>query len=197
MGWQFDLDFLKHLVSTPGTMNPVTAIAFIISGFSLWFFTGKVANKTAYVLAALVLLIGILKFSNIAFGLNFKIDSLLYTDKLLQENTDNQPNQMAPNTAFCFILTGMTLILFRHQTTNKNKASHYFALIIALMSLLSLLGYIYRVESFYGFLTYIPMAVSTAICFFIFSMAVFFADAGKGIMKEFTSTLSGSVMPVY
>ena len=38
------------------------------------------------------------------------------------------------------------------------------------------------------------MAAPTAICFLLFALSILFAEPGKGIMKEFTSTLSGSLM---
>ena len=126
-------------------------------------------------------------------GINIQPDSVLYTDKLLQENDGIIPNRMAPVTAVSFLLSGITLWLLEFKT-HKYKLTHYIVLSIALMSLLSLLGYLYQVKSFYGFLIHISMAPSTALCFFLFSLIVLFSDPGKGIMKEFTSVLSGSIM---
>ncbi|MEI9911367.1 MAG: PAS domain S-box protein [Bacteroidota bacterium] len=78
--------------------------------------------------------------------------------------------------------------------TRKNRIPvQYFALIIALTGWLSILGYIYRVHSFYGVLSYIPMAFHTAICFLCLSLAILFAQPDKGIMKQFTSSFSGSL----
>jgi len=194
LGWQFGIELLKDPFSTTVAMNPVSAIGFILSGISLWLFTDTPYRKIAYILAAVILMVGLLKFGGLAFGLDLPIDTFLFTDKLLEAKAANLPNRMAPNTAFCFVLTGASLLLFSHETSKKQKPSHYLALVIVLMGLLSLLGYLYRVQSFYGFLTYIPMAASTAICFFLFAISILFADSGKGIMNEFTSTLSGSLM---
>lgn len=194
LGWQFGIELLKDPFSTTVAMNPVSAIGFILSGISLWLFTNTPYRKIACILAAVILMVGLLKFGGLAFGLDLPIDTFLFTDKLLEAKAANLPNRMAPNTAFCFVLTGASLLLFSHETSKKQKPSHYLALVIVLMGLLSLLGYLYRVQSFYGFLTYIPMAASTAICFFLFAISILFADSGKGIMNEFTSTLSGSLM---
>ena len=194
LGWQFDIEFLKAPVSKQVAMNPASAIGFILSGISLWLFANNSYRKIAYTLATIVFLLGLLKFSGLAFGLDFHVDTVLFTDKLLKDKAANLPNRMAPNTALCFLLAGVCLLLFPHETYNKKKPSHYLALIIVLVGLLSLLGYLYRVQSFYGFLTYIPMAASSAVCFFLFAISILFADSGKGIMKEFTSTLSGSLM---
>ncbi|MEP7374433.1 MAG: PAS domain S-box protein [Chitinophagaceae bacterium] len=194
LGWELNIKFLKDPASTQIVMNPVSAAGFIIAGISLWLFTNSSYRRMAYALAAIVFLLGLLKFGSLAFGHDFHVDTFLFTDKLLDAEKANLPNRMAPNTALCFLLTSVSLLLFPYETVNKQKPSHYLALVIALISLLSLLGYLYRVQSFYGFLTYIPMAASTAVCFFLFAISVLFADSDKGIMKEFTSTLSGSLM---
>src|SRR4030095_6529557 len=101
--------------------------------------------------------------------------------------------RMAPNTALCFVLTGCSLVVL----PNKGKRqilSQLGAILVTLISLLSLLGYLYRVQSFYDLPGFVPMASSTAICFLLFGLSVLFVEPGKGIMKEFTSTLSGSLM---
>ncbi|HKO80758.1 MAG TPA: PAS domain S-box protein, partial [Chitinophagaceae bacterium] len=150
--------------------------------------------KTAYILAGLVIVIGILRFSDLFFGFNLQADSFLYTDKLLKENAGIIPNRMAPVTAACFVLAGISSMMMPYEKKTGYRLSHYIVLGIAVMSLLSLLGYLYQVKSFYGFLVHISMAGPTALCFFLFSLVILFSDPGKGIMKEFTSIYSGSLM---
>lgn len=193
-GWQFDISFLKTVSLPPAAMNPLTAICFIFLGVSLWLFRSVISKKVAYIITALVILAGLLRFGDLILGFNIQVDSFFYTDKLLKENDGIIPNRMAPVTATCLVLAGSSLLLTEYETTSKYKLSHYVILAIALMSLLSLLGYLYQVKSFYSFLIHISMAPSTALCFFLFSLIVFFSDPDKGIMKEFTSVLSGSIM---
>ncbi len=193
-GWQFDIILLKTFFLPPVAMNPLTAICFILLGFSVWLFKRVASKKTAYILAALVIMAGLLKLGDLVFGFSLQADSLLYTDKLLKENGGIIPNRMAPVTAACFILAGGSLLLIQYESASNYKFSHYVILAIALMSLLSLLGYLYQVKSFYSFLIHISMAPSTALCFFLFSLLFLFSDSGKGIMQEFTSVLSGSIM---
>ncbi len=194
IGWQFDLIVFKTVALPPAAMNPLTAICFILLGFSLGLFRRVPSKKAAYILAVLVLVTALLKFSDLFSAFDSQIDSLLYTDKLLMENRGIVPNRMAPVTAVCFALAGITLLLIQYETKSKYKLSHYLVIAIGLMSLLSLLGYIYQVKSFYSFLVHISMAPSTALCFFLFSLIVFFSDPASGIMKEFSSVLSGSIM---
>lgn len=193
VGWQFNISFLKTFLLAPLAMNPLTAVCFILLGFSSWLFKGVTPGKAAWLFSVSVVLIGLLKFSDLFLGFEIRADSFLYTDKLLKENGGTVPNRMAPVTAICFVLAGSSLMLGRYKTI-KYQLSHYLVLAIAIMSLFSLLGYLYQVEIFYGFLIHVYMAPSTALCFFLFSLTVLFSDPDKGIMKEFTSVLSGSIM---
>ena len=110
MGWQFNIVYLKAPISPQAAMNPVSAMGFILSGISLWLFAKKSYVKIAYLLAAVVLVIGLLKFGYLAFGFDFHIDTFLFTDQLLDAKTATMANRMAPNTAFCFVLAGVSLL---------------------------------------------------------------------------------------
>lgn len=193
IGWQFDLPFLKTFFLPPVAMNPLTAICFILVGFSLRFSAVAAFKKAAKIFVAMVIFASVIRLSDLFPGLNMQPDSVLYPDKLLKENDGIIPNRMAPVTAISFLLSGITLWLLEFRT-RKYKLPQYIVLAIALMSFLSLLGYLYQVRSFYGFLIHISMAPSTALCFFLFAMIILFSEPGKGIMKEFTSVLSGSIM---
>ena len=194
LGWQFDIRFLKRPLSAQIAMNPVTAIGFILSGVSLRLQVMNAYRTIANVSALIVLVTGLAILSGLVLGFDLHIDTWLFTDKLIQDKTANLPNRMPPNTAVCFVLSGISLLLFREENKRKQKPSHYLALIITLIGLLSLLGYLYRVQGFYRILTYIPMAASSATCVLLFAISILFADPGKGFMKEFTSTLDGSLM---
>ncbi|HZI54494.1 MAG TPA: hypothetical protein VFD56_12345, partial [Chitinophagaceae bacterium] len=163
LGWQWDMVFLKDPFSSDVFMNPVSAIAFVLSGLSMWLSFKFRPGYPAFILAVLVLLVGLLRFSGHVFDFRFQIDTLLFTDSIVTGNAADPGRRMAPNTALCFMLTGICLIFFPGNNQKRNL-SHYAAILITLLTLLSLLGYLYRVQSFYGFLSYIPMAASTAIC---------------------------------
>jgi len=194
LGWQLDIAFLKDPFSSEVFMNPVSAIAFILSGLSMWLYAKFGSSYSAYILALLVLLVGLTRFIGHVFDLSFQIDTIFFTDTTFGDQAADTGKRMAPNAALCFILTGLCLIFSQSKTLREKNLSDYAALLITLICLYSLLGYLYRVESFYGFLSYIPMAAPTAICFLFFALSILFAEPGKGIMKEFTSTLSGSLM---
>ena len=194
VGWELEIVFLKKIFVHLAAMNPLTATCFIL--ISLSFLIGRVPHAPnlrrgiGYVLASLVILVGLLKIGGMAFNFDSGIDHILFRGKLDME--PGVPNRMAPNTSLCFIFTGIALILLKYKSHRRTLAQ-YMAIVIALLSLLSLLGYLYQVESFYGIFSYVAMALNTASCFFLFAMAILFANTENGIMKELSGDLTGSV----
>jgi signal transduction histidine kinase len=197
VGWQFDLEVLKRVIPDLVAMNPVTAICFIILGFNLILFYKKIAaGKLIYLIRGLSLAVALVGVSCLIanlFHVNGGIDYALFPAKLKDEVSGLQ-NRMAPNTAFNFILCGISVFLFTGQTDKNYKTSQYLILLPTLVSLLSIIGYIYGVKSFYGVLTYIPMAVNTSFCFLLISTSLLLLSCDKGLMRDFTGYNVGSVI---
>jgi signal transduction histidine kinase len=195
IGWQADISFLKRPVSTPVAMNPATAIGFLLATLSL--FISLSAQKHTYTgkaLALIICLTGLLRLLTI-FGLaNIPIDTLLYSEKLKSEIINGAPNHMAPNTAFCFLLLGYILLTFKSSSLKQKTFALYVTVLLALLALLSVVGYVYNVKQFYGVFNYIPMAVHTAFSFMLLSVALLMTLPDVGFMKEFTSVLAGSTI---
>src|SRR5690349_1931394 len=68
IGWQLDIVLLKTFFLPPVAMNPLTAIGFILLGFSVWLFITNASTTTAQVLAILVIVIGLLRFGDLFLG---------------------------------------------------------------------------------------------------------------------------------
>jgi PAS domain S-box-containing protein len=205
-GWTWDIDFFKRPLPHLTAMNPLTALNFLFAACSFFLLSANhsfslsrspFASKKismGNILAGLVLLIGLLRMAGTLPGLHQPVDQLLFTKRLLMDQRDNQPNEMAIQTAFCFILSGLSLLMLNRMTKSGHSPSQYLALLAAIISLFSLIGYLYRVQAFYSSITYIPMSVHTSVCFLFLSMAIFLAQAGSGIMKELTGSNIGSVV---
>jgi PAS domain S-box-containing protein len=194
LGWQFDIDIFKRPVEKLIAMNPLTAILFIASGTSL-LFSARENNRQslpATLIALFVLIAGILKFAGTVTGFDLPIDSLLFQSKVDQDIVANITNRMAPSTALNFVLTGLILVLLNNERLKIQVISQLLTLCILFMGLLCLLGYVYHVDSFYSFQWHIPMAIHSAFTFIILSLAILFLHPDKGIMRNFTSTYSGS-----
>ena len=190
IGCRWDIAFLKRLIPFLTPMSPLTASAFLLAGGSFLaqspirpFALSRAAGKNqpvgrpgnarsqivARTLAVLVLLAGLVTITGPVI----------------------LSHQMTAQTAFCFILSGLALLLLNWKTPGGRIPSQYMAMPIVAVGLFSLLGYLYRVHAFSGAFTYTPMALHTAACFFLLSAAILLANPGEGIMKELTSSNTG------
>ncbi|MCW3072864.1 MAG: hypothetical protein JWO44_2754 [Bacteroidetes bacterium] len=194
LGWQFDIDVFKRPVQKLIAMNPLTAVLFIASGSSLLLMAKSKGQRSvpAMLLAVLILLAGLSVISGMIAGFDLQADTFLFHSKLEQDIIGNTANRMAPNTAINFVLTGLILLFTSYRHEKSQVPAQLLALVILFLGLLSLLGYIYKVDTFYSFRWHIPMAIHSALSFIILSLSILFFDPDKGIMRNFTSTYSGS-----
>ena len=197
IGWQFDITLFKSFSSQMVAMNPASAVCFILVSLPVYWRADarrkKLTTVAAHLFAAVVLLTALQILLALFSGTEIRLDASLFINKLGENTKAGQPNRMSPNTAFCFILASISLLLLWRQNKNSRVAAQYTAVLIGLLSLFSLLGYLYQVVEFFGALNYIAMSLNTAICFFLFASAILFSNPGIGLMKEFTSSLNGSV----
>jgi PAS domain S-box-containing protein len=171
MGWQWDLALLKRPLPGLVAMNPLTALGFLLSSLSL---LGQIRGearpwqkKLGKLLAAIVLLIGVVGFIS---------------------------NRMDVNTALCFILLAPSLMYSGAALQGRARYTDLCVMAVGLLSLLSLIGYLYRANEFYGILSHFPMAIYTAVCFFCLALACLFVHADKGLIRDFANPFSGGRM---
>lgn len=189
VGWFCDIDHLKRVVPGFVAMNPMTAALFISAGVSLTIFSLRERsprlNATAKMLAALVIAAGLTKLADVAFGWLPNVDEFFFTSKL-SGSQDRLPNRMAPNTAFDFLLIGLSLLTL-DCSAKKFCASQAFAILAAFGALLPLTGYAYGVQSFRGMTSFIPMALHTAVTFLVLATGLFFARADSPLTEVFAT----------
>ncbi|MEJ0056576.1 MAG: hypothetical protein WDN75_13540 [Bacteroidota bacterium] len=96
---------------------------------------------------------------------NLEIDMILFRDQLIAEGSNSAVNEMAPNTAFNFIFLGIATLLTTRSNQLSKQIASYTVLVTLLISLFAIVGYLYQVTIYNGVLSYIPMALQTAITF--------------------------------
>jgi PAS domain S-box-containing protein len=207
--WQWDIALFKRPLPRLTAMNPLTALSFILAGISFLLLSPigrrgffrvpfpKAGRLIGWILACLVLLTGLLKIAGVFLMARLPIDRILFAEKLMTEAPGNLPDQMTVHTAFCFALSGISLLLLNRVTRRGQMPSQYVALLIAAMGLFSIIGYLYRVQQTYGAFTHIPTSVHIALCFLLLSAAILLAHPGSGIMKEFTAGNMGTLTARY
>ena len=181
-------------------MNPVTAMTFLLAGLSLITLAPRrrSTRKTTLglTLASVVLLIGLERlFSFYSPGI-WRVDYLLYSDRNLADIKAHlaRPRTMSPSTAVTFILQGAALLLLPVRRRSATVGTQILAFGIGLVGFFTLICFLYGVKELHNPGVTIPMAASSTVCFILLSLGLLFVAPGKGIMRQFTSPYSGSVM---
>ena len=198
LGWQFDIPFFIMPLNKLVAMNPVTALCFILSSISFLLLTKKISARyqviISYLLAAIVLIIASIKLLALASVIEFGIDTIFFSKKLNHPIIAGAPAFMAFLTAVAFFFTAIALFILKEETQKKKISAQLIAVVIGLIGWLSVLGHIYHEKAFSGTPHSTPMALHTAICFILLSVALLFSSADKAIMRQFTSLFTGSII---
>lgn len=193
LGWQLDIEFLKRPIPNLVAMNPVTAIGFVLSGIAVFSTLKQETSGTKYkwlalLTSALIILIGLLKLSDLFFLTEINEEEWLFNYKIFNDKLRNVSSRIAPGTAINFILLGIAILLSNTEKSINKSIANYLALLTFLIGLFSTLGYVYNVPEFIGILAAHPMAVHTAICFLFSSLATMLINHDKGFVHDFSGS---------
>ena len=196
LGWVFEIDILKRIIPGYVIMNPITAVTFLLSSAALWLIQSADdrRNRIAQVCSVFVLLIGLIKICAVVGLFDGGIDQILFRHQLI-DNDVNQPSQMAPVVAFNFVLLGAGLLMFNIKTKRRDIfLAQYPAITILLTLYFALIGYLLGVKNFYVIVATSPMAIHSAISFFLLTVGLLMSKPRRGIIEElFSSELGGKL----
>lgn len=190
-GWALDVHVLKAVLPGRVAMNPVSALAFILAGSSLWLLGSKRerlrTRRVGRACALLTALVGLLKLIEYLFGWRLAADQLLFSQQL-------GTNRMAPNTALTFVLVGFSLAFAGMRQRRAHQAAEVLVLAAALVALFGILGHTYGVSTLYGVVSHVPMAFNTALAFAFLCVGILCAHPDQGLMAVVTSETTGGYM---
>ncbi|MEX0611066.1 MAG: ATP-binding protein [Pirellulales bacterium] len=191
VGWCADIVWLKSVIPGLVAMNPLTATCFMLAGGSLLLLRDPPISRrrrvVAHSAALAVAAIGGLRLSAYIFSHGFDVDRLLFAASL-------GDNRMAPNTAFCLLLSGLSLLLLDVATRRGFWPAQFLASGVAMIALVSLVGYGYGAESLYHIASFIPMALNTAAAFQILSLGILISRPDRGLVAVLLHDGPGGVM---
>lgn len=193
VGWVWDLDTIRRILPGTVSMNPLTAIAFMVGGFSLWMHGTEAPQRPKFwpeALALLVLMIGFWRLMGYVFEWEVGIDQWLFAEKLATDLA-GQPNRMSPNAALNFVFLGCGLLLMNRTSRRGVRLTEVFAILLGFVSLLALLGYVYQVSWLYGVVSFIPMALPTAVVFHLLAIGLLLARRDQGWVRLVLSESPG------
>lgn len=193
-GWLFDISALKTILPGLATMKANTALALGLAGTSLLLAPSNRENQWGELIskgcASLVILIGVLTWSEYIFRTDLGLDQLLFKDTSTPQAL--HPGRMSAISALNLSLLGVAiLILDRRQYVWLVQVFGCGALLI---SVLALIGYAYGVPSLYDFFPYSSIAIHTALAVLLLSVGILLARPEQGLMKIFSSDNIAGVM---
>jgi PAS domain S-box-containing protein len=166
LGWYLHEPALIQVNPAFVPMQYNTALGFALGGLAL---LGLALSwpRIAGITGVIVLLTGVLTLIEYSFGIDLHIDQL-FMEHYIDLKTSN-PGRMAPNTALCFSLTGLAVLLtllFHERARVSAWIATLGALIISL-GIVALAGYMIGVEGAYGWGHMTRMAIHTATGFIV------------------------------
>jgi len=166
IGWTTGNPYLKSIIPGLVSMNPATAICFILAGTILVLSQREAASRLSHwqvALACFIAAVGIAKIFFYSTGFDLHVDKFLFADRL-------NGNSMAPNSAIAFMMSGSALACLSFRRTVP--LGQILAFAVTVFAWMALLGYTYSSVSFYKLSSYIPMALHTAAAFVLLGVAM-------------------------
>jgi PAS domain S-box-containing protein len=177
-GWAFDVAVLKSPLPGSVSMKPNAALGFVLAGLALLASSGSFSTRSTRQaglgrLCALMLgLLGLLSLGEYLTGTSFGIDQLLFVEPGGAVGT-SYPGRMAPDTALCFVLLGVTLwlTLGARESAPALLLAVTFGTLVATLGLAALLSHSSTDFGAPGWWGLTMMAVHTAGLFVILGIA--------------------------
>jgi PAS domain S-box-containing protein len=189
-GWVLRVEWLTSIFPGYVAMNPVTAFCLIVLGASLWLIAPRrihgPSRLAAHALAWGVAIVAMTRLLAYFFSVDVAIDKAIFADSI-------GANRMAPNTAVCLLLLGLSLTTL-DSFIGRVWPAQIGALVVATISLVSLVGYGYGASSLYQVGSYIPMALHTAATFQILALGILFSRPERGLVAVLLDSRAGGMV---
>lgn len=169
VGWYTDNVRLIQVLPFFVPMQYNTALGFLLSGIGL---LAALKNKKiiGYILFFIVGIMGLLTLLEYLLKVNFGIDQLLMEHYITVETS--HPGRMAPNTALCFLLTAIAMILSIRTGHKKIQVSGVIGSLVFGLGIVAFVGYLINMEVTYGWGKLTKMAVHTALGFIAMGIGI-------------------------
>ena len=171
-GWYLGNKTLIQVSPDFVPMQYNTALGFVVGGAGL-LCTISSSRVAIRIFGAMAAAIGLLTLIQYVFGAELGIDQLFMEHYITVETS--HPGRMAPNTALCFSLTGIALLIAGRagETTWTWPAVAVLGSLVLGLGVVAFSGYAMRLETAYGWGNLTRMAVHTSAGFIVLGLGLF------------------------
>lgn len=184
-GWHTDNETLIQVLPLFVPMQYNTALGFVLCGACMFLEMFRKQYSTVTI-GALLIVIGSLTLLEYLIGQNLGIDELLMKHYITVKTS--HPGRMAPNTALCFALIGLSLlssILFKKQIYQSLLKAILASLVFGL-GVVAIFGYLIQLVPAYGWGNLTQMAIHTSLGFIAISIGLLTYIWRKDIISKTT-----------
>ena len=166
-----------------------TALGFLLSGLGLW---GLITNKPkmAQTCGGVVSILGILTLIQYSTDINLHIDEFFMEHNILVGTS--HPGRMAPNTALCFTLSGLVLVLACAKI--PQEVPNLISILVVSLGFIALTGYIIDLEYAYGWGSLTRMALHTTAGFLILGSGLVIYTWQKSLSQNRLPVATGLIV---
>jgi diguanylate cyclase (GGDEF)-like protein len=181
VGWALNIEILRSVVPGLISMKPNTAVCFLLASAALWASGRTIGRRRLTVASATAMgTIAALTLFEYATGSELVIDRLLFPEA----STAAQrviPGRMGVNTAACFLLLAMALLLAPFGGRWSRRIAAWSVSLTAALALLALTGYLFGIEPGAPGSLVTTMAVHTAVLMLVVSVGVLWTTPAVGV----------------
>ena len=172
IGWYTRSPALIQIHPSFVPMQFNTALGFLTCGIGLLPVTNLIFKSKVNLFGVTAIAVGGLTLVEYFFMLDLGIDQL-FMEHFITVKTSH-PGRMAPNTALCFTLTGIALILISSKKVFfwKHHISEIIGALILGLGTVAFSGYMVNIETAYGWGNLTRMALHTSTGFIILGVGV-------------------------
>lgn len=173
-GWYTNNLFLVKMTVYGSPMQPNTSICFLGVACALFALLYSY-NRLSIFFTACVMAISIASLVQYVAGVDFGIDRILFEEILYPTK---HPGRISPNTATCFTLLGICLILSNLEYKDlRSFAVEVIAGITGSIAIITIFGYILDLPEIIGWLSYPGMSLHGAFAIGAISLSLFLSHS--------------------
>lgn len=169
-GWLYNINEILSTFSNTFTVKFSTALLFFLSGICILVLSKRtrISSVIYITMSVFILIISLLTIYQYYFESSYEIDNFFIQDVYAL----GSPERMSEATAFCFLLTGFSLLGIHTNNNIFKESVQYLLLIITLVSFVSLTTDIlqFPIENKTFFLS--SMSIPTSILFLALSYVI-------------------------
>lgn len=171
IGWTANSTSLVQVLPQWSPMQFNTAFGFVMCGVALFFLLYRRWIPAA-VCGGVVTFLGMAASIQYAFGIDLRIDQFFIEHHITVGTS--QPGRMAPNSAFCFLLSGLAILIVNrsHSASSSSAAAGIIGAILVGLGTVAFFGYMTSIETAYAWGNMTQMAIHTSIGFVLVGTAL-------------------------